>query len=801
MAANTTKIRGVTVELGGDVSGLKKALSDVNSSIYKTQKELRDVEKLLKLDPGNTELLRQKQQLLAQQIQDTKTKLEALKKAEADMKSRGVDENSAQFQALRREIISTEQSLGQLEEEAIRTSTALAKITAVADKVGAAAGTIASKTRMLSTAAVAAGTAAVKSFADLEKELSNVEALLGKKALEGDMDSIKERAIEMAERTKYSASEVAEAMSYMALAGWDAKQIYDGIPGVLALAAAANEDLATTSDIVTDAITAFGLEAKDVDEFVDALAVTMSSSNTSVAQLGEAFKYIGPVAGAAGYSIEDVSLALGLMANAGIKGTQAGTSLRNVVQRLVDPSKEAAEVMERMGISLSDSEGHMYSLDEVMKQFRTQFAGLSIDLVDTEGNLREYEDIMAEIEQADLSVNQAEMLKNASILFGSRAMPGVLALITSATDDYNELAQAIYGVKEGGENVGYAMEMQDEQLDNFAGRVTLLKSRLDTVAATLGEKLVPFLDKVIAAVDDLIDWFKSLDEQEVENMATWLLVIAALSPVAKAISTISGLVSTLTGTVIPKAITICSKLTGTVIPSLISKLGLFGTLGIAALIIGLVALIATKGDEIQAFINKLVTWVKDKLQKLMDTLKDSVLGQGLVAAIKLVQDAITSIQKILNGIIDFIRGVFTGDWSRAWKGIIEIFSGIMSGLAAVLKAPLNGVISLINGVINGVNKVKTAVGGSPISTIPYLANGGVVYQGSAVVGDAGPELLTMQNGHAVVQPLTNNHTTNTSYGGVVMNIYGAAGQSVQELADIIMDEMQAATERKGAVFA
>lgn len=801
MAGNTTKIRGVTVELGGDVSGLKKALSEVNSSIRTTQKDLKDVERLLKLDPTNTELLRQKQQLLANQIADTKTKLDALKKAEADMKSRGVDENSQQFQVLRREIIATEQSLGNLEEEAVRASTALAKITASADKVAVAAGKVASSTRMLSTVAVAAGTAAVKSFADFEKELSNVEALLGKKAVPGAMETIKERAIEMAETTKYSAGEVAEAMSYMALAGWDAKEIYDGIPGVLALAAAANEDLAVTSDIVTDAITAFGLEAGDVNEFVDALAVTMSNSNTSVAQLGEAFKYIGPVAGAAGYSIEDVSLALGLMANAGIKGTQAGTSLRNVVQRLVDPSKEAAEVMEAMGISLHDSEGNMYSLDEVMRQFRTQFAGLSVDLVDAEGNIREYEDIMADIEQADLDVNQAEMLKNASILFGARAMPGVLALITAATEDYEDLAASIYGVQESGENVGYAMEMQNTQLDNFAGRATLLKSRLDSVAITLGEKLVPFLDTLIEKIDSLIDWFKGLDEQEVSNMATWLLVIAALSPVAKAVSTVSGLVSTLSGTVIPKAITVVGKLTGTVIPGLVSKLGTLGTIGIAGMIIALVALIATKGDQIQNVINKIVTWVRDTCTKLMDALKDSVIGQGLIVIIKLIQGVIDNVAKILNGLIDIIRGVFTGNWTRAWKGVIEIFSGIMGGLATVIKAPLNGVISLINGVINGVNKVKSAVGGSPISTIPYLANGGVVYQGSAVVGDAGPELLTMQNGHAVVQPLTNNTTTNTSYGGVVMNIYGAAGQNVQELAQVIMEEMQAATERKGAVFA
>lgn len=801
MASNTTKIRGITVELGGDVSGLKKSLSEVNTSINKTSKELRDVEKLLKLDPTNTELLRQKQQMLASQIEQTKTKLEALKRAEEDMKSRGVDENSSQFQALRREIISTENALQDLEEESVRASTALSKITAVSGQISTVSGKIASSTRALSTAAVAAGTAMVKSFADFEKQLSNVEALLGKKALPGDMDDIKATAQEMAKQTKYSTTEVAEAMSYMALAGWDAKEIIAGIPGVLALAAAGGEDLATTSDIVTDALTAFGLTADDTREFVDALAVTMSSSNTNVAQMGEAFKYVAPVAGAAGYSIEDVSLALGLMANAGIKGSQAGTTLRNVVQKLVDPSKEAAVVMKQMGIALSDDEGHMYSLDTVLKQFRTSFAGLSVDLVDAEGNLREYEDIMHDLEEAGLDVNQAEMLKNASILFGSRAMPGVLALVNAATEDYEELKNEVYAVAEGMENEGYAIDMQNKQLDNFAGRIDKAKTALEVCGQTIGEKLVPFLDKMIDKINDLVEWFSSLDEQEVSNIATWLLVTAALSPVAKAVSTVSGLVSTLSGTVIPKAITIVGKLTGTVIPGLVSKLGVFGTLGIAGLIIALVALIATKGDEIKAIIDKVVSFITNGIQKMIDWLSKTVLGSWLAGVLKTLQGLIQSVGKILDGLIDIIRGVFTGNWTRAWQGVIEVFSGIMSGLATVLKAPLNGVIGLINGVINGINKVKTAVGGSAIPTIPFLANGGVVYSGSAVVGEAGPELLTMQGGHATVQPLTNNTTTNTSYGGVVMNIYGAAGQDIHQLADIIMDEMQAATERKGAVFA
>lgn len=797
-----TKIRGVTVEIGGDVSGLDKALSKVNTSINTTKKELRDIERLLKLDPTNTELLRQKHQALGVELNQTKAKLESLKKAEQELKSAGVDQNTVQFRALEREIIETENALKALEIQSAQSQVALAKITAEADKIAAGADAIYSKTRMLSAGAVAVGTKALKTTADFEKELSNVEALLGSKLVDGDMERLKEKAKEVSASTKFTLSETAQAMSYMALAGWDANQIMDGLLDTMDLAAAANEDVAKTSDIVTDAITAFGLEAKDVKEFTDALAVTMSSSNTTVEMMGEAFKYVGSVAGTAGYSIEDVSLALGLMANNGIKGSMAGTALRNVIQRLAKPTKQVSEAMDALGISLTDDDGHVRSLDNMIQHLRTQFAGLSVELVDEEGNMREYEDIMADLEQADTSLETAEALKYATMIFGARAMPGILALVNTAEEDYENLKNAIYGVTDAEGNMGYAHEMAQTQLDNLDGRLTILKSKLDVAAATLGEKLTPFIDKAITAVSDLCDWFASLTEEQVESIAQMVLVVAALAPVAKGVSSVSKLVSTLTGTVIPKCMTAVGKLTGTVIPGLVSKLGIFGTLGIATLIIGLVALIVAKGDEIKKLINKVCDFCQNALDKVFEWLNSHGLG-FIGAFVKGVSDFIGNVKTVLNGIIDFIKGVFSGDWSRAWKGIVEILTGLFGGIKDILKVPINAVIGLINGVIKGYNKIRSIAGKSAVSEIPMLASGGVVYNGgSAIVGEAGAELLTMQGGRAVVTPLTNNTTnnSNTNVGGVTINVYGAAGQNVRELADIIMDEMQAATERKAAVF-
>ena len=813
-----TKIRGVTVEIGGDTTGLLKSLQSVNKEITSTQKELKDVEKLLKLDPTNTELLRQKHELLGQEIKSNKEKLETLKEAEKQLKDSGVDENSDQFMALKREIIATEESLKTLEDQASKSHVALAKITAEADKISEGAEKVYQKTKLLSGAALALGTTAVKASADFETELSNVQALSG--ATTEEMELLRDKAKEMGETTKFTAAESAEALSYMALAGWNSQQMLDGLPGIMYLAAAADEDLATTSDIVTDALTAFGLEAEDSAHFADVLAIAMSHSNTTVSQMGEAFKYIAPLAGTAGYSIEDMAVALGLMANSGIKSTQAGTTLRQCIQNLVKPTESQQIAMDKLGISLTNADGTMKSFDEVIQMLRTQFAGLSVDLVDADGNLREYEDIMADLEEQEIDTATAQKMQYAATIFGSRGLSGMLAIVDASDESYQALKESIYSTVDAEESAAQAMA--DIQLDNLNGQITLLKSALEGAAISIGEKLTPFISELVEKIQSAVDWFNGLSDSQVELIAKAIMLVAAIAPVAKIISVVAGGVSTLTGTVIPGCIKIISSLTTTVLPALGSAIGWIVSNPIAlviAAIAAVVILIATKGDEIQALLQKLDNWLQNIFAKDFTQIFGPVLGSVLNSFMANVKNIWDSIKKVFDGIIDFIRGVFTGDWQRAWNGIKEIFSGIFSGLVSIAKAPINGIIGLLNGAISSINKLITGfnslgftmpswLGGASwhpnlktIGAIPYLASGGVLSKGSAVVGEAGPELLTMQGSKAVVQPLTSTYTSSTNMGGVTLNIYGSAGQDVRELADIIMDEMQSAAERKGAVFA
>ena len=649
------KVRGVTIEIGGDVSELSKALKGVNSDISKTQKELKDVEKLLKLDPSNTELLRQKHELLGKQVADTKTKLETLKKAEEELNKNGVDKHSDQYRALEREIVSTEHSLRELEAAAAASNVTLTKVSQTFGKISDASGKVAQATKGISTAAGGA--------------LAGIAGLAYKSVQAADDLNT------LAKQTGLSTAEL-QKMQY-------------------------------ASDLI--------------DVSVDSI-------------------------------------------------TGAMTKMK---KNMTSTSKDTQAAFQRIGVSVTESNGQLRDSTTV---FYEVLEGLS--------------QVANETERDTLAMQ----------LFGKSADE-----LAGIVDDGGAALKEL-GLE--AEQLGLIMDQQTlDSLNNVNDSIDKLKAKANGELAQAGAKameaLMPVFEKVLDAMSKALDYIGSLDADQIKMLATLLSVTAAISPVAKGVSNVTGLISKLTGTggAIPKAIEICNKLSGTVLPKVVSALKVFPGLGITAAIIALVALIATKGDEIQKFINKACDFIKGLLGKLFNWLNDHGLTT-LAAFVKSIKDFIGDIQKVLNGIIDFIRGVFTGDWQRAWKGIVDIFSGIFGGIKDLVKAPINAVIGAINKVIGGFNKLRSVAGKSQVSTIPLLARGGIVSSGSAIVGDAGPELLTMMGGRAVVQPLTSSTTnnTNTNLGGVTINVYGAAGQNVRELADIIMDEMQAATDRKAAVF-
>ena len=354
------RIKGITVEIGGDTTGLEKALKNVNSTIKNTQSQLKDVNRLLKLDPSNTELLSQKQRALKDAIGATKEKLDSLKIAQEQAKQQleNGDLGQDKYDALQREIIETEQELRRLQEEAASTSVALSKIDQAGKKMEAFGDSVTSAGQKIMPASMAVaglGAAAVKTAADFDTSMSKVAAVSG--ATGDDLDALRDKAREMGAKTKFSASEAADAMNYMAMAGWKTGDMLEGIEGIMNLAAASGEDLATTSDIVTDALTAFGLTAQDSGHFADILAAASSNANTNVAMMGETFKYCAPIAGALGFSAEDTAEAIGLMANAGIKSTQAGTALRTIMNNLSGEVKITGAALGEVTIATTNADG------------------------------------------------------------------------------------------------------------------------------------------------------------------------------------------------------------------------------------------------------------------------------------------------------------------------------------------------------------------------------------------------------------------------------------------------------------
>lgn len=325
----------------------------------------------------------------------------------------------------------------------------------------------------------------IDTFANFEAAMSQVKAISG--ATGEDFDKLTEKAKQMGATTKFTATEAAEGFNYMAMAGWKTQDMLDGIEGIMSLAAASGESLGTTSDIVTDALTAFGLKASDSGHFADVLAQASANANTNVGMLGESFKYVAPVAGAMKYSVEDVSLALGLMANASVKGSMAGTALKTALANMAAPTDNMAAAMEKYGISLTDSQGNMKSLKGVLDNLRGNLGGLS----------------------------EAEQTAAASTIFGKEAMAGMLSIINASEADYNKLAEAVNNAD------GASQKMADTMLDNLKGAFTLLQSAADGVKLSLGERLKPYLmdlttwltDQMPAIEEGLMHFMDYVDEK------------------------------------------------------------------------------------------------------------------------------------------------------------------------------------------------------------------------------------------------------------------------------------------------
>ena len=666
------RLRGITVEIGGDTTKLSASLKQVNTEIRTTQSQLKDVNKLLKLDPGNSTLAAQQYRLLGDAIKETKEKLQALKEAEKQAKvalEKG-EISQAQFDSLQREIEDTTLKLRDLETQASKSGVALEKMTAVGNKmkdVGSSISGVGQKLMPVSAAMAGLGTAAVKTTADFDESMSKVAAVSGSAGKE--FDKLRDKAREMGSKTKFSATEAADAMNYMAMAGWKTEDMLGGIEGVMNLAAASGEDLATTSDIVTDALTAFGLSAEDSGHFADVLAAASSNANTNVSMMGETFKYAAPIAGALGFSVEDTAEAIGLMANAGIKSSQAGTSLRTIMNNLAGDVSFTGAAFGEMHIQTTNADGSMRDLSAILSDCRNAFSKMS----------------------------ESEKAANAEALVGKNAMSGFLAIMNAGEADITKLSGAIANCDGTSERMAKTMQ------DNLSGQLTILKSQLQELAISIGDTMMPVIRKIVEHVQNFVDKLNSMDEGTRRTIITIGLVVAALGPVLIVV----GNVITAAGTVlttIPKVISVVKLLattcSGGVVPALVSGASsLGGIVAAAGPVIAIIGAVVAAGvllyqnwDTIKAKAGQLKDFVAQKWSALKEN-----TAQVWNGVKEHVSKTVDNLKSMVSTKLDNIKKAFEsngggikGVVAAAWTGIKEYYTLGFDAINALTGGKLNG---------------------------------------------------------------------------------------------------------------
>ena len=569
---------------------------------------------------------------------------------------------------------------------------------------------------------VGVGAAAVKTATDFESGMSEVKAISG--ATGSEFDALRDKAIEMGAKTKFSASDSADAFKYMAMAGWDASAMMDGIAGVMDLAAASGEDLATTSDIVTDALTAFGLQASDSSHFADVLAQASSKSNTNVGLMGETFKYVAPVAGALGYSIEDTAVAIGLMANSGIKGSQAGTALRSTITRLAKPVGEAKDAVEELKISITNTDGTMKPLSQTMVELREKFAGL------TEEQKTQY----------------------AAMLAGQEGMSGLLAIVNASDEDFQKLTDEINNAN------GAAQDMADIMMDNTAGAIEQLKGALESAGILIGEQLTPYIRQLAEWITGLVEKFNNLSEGEQEQIVKLGLILAAIGPVLLIMSRVISVVSMfakafglIKNVVYPAFLAITQLKAGMTAAELAMEGFSKESLGIASVLSGITAPIVAVVAVVAVLIGAFVTlWktnedFRNKMTEIWNSIKTSIdnffdgvverinaLGfdfENITEVIKTVWFALcdvlapvfegvfNTIAIVLDGVLnqilsvmDIFIGLFTGNWEQLGEGVKGVVSGIVEMFANLGSNILSMIGDIGSEILNKLGLEKAAEG-------------------------------------------------------------------------------------------
>lgn len=557
--------------------------------------------------------------------------------------------------------------------------------------------------------------AGLKVASDFEFSMSQVRAISG--ATGDDFEALRDKAIDLGASTSFSSSEVADAMTEMAKAGWDTNQILDGMEGVLDAAAASGENLATVSTIVADAITGFGLEAADSTRVADLLTQAANAGTIGINDLGESFKYIAPVANTMGFSIEDVTTAITALSTAGIKGSQAGTSLRGVLTRMVKPTDDVAAAMDELDISLTNSDGTFKSLDTILAEMRQSFSGMTDE----------------------------QKAYYAAVLAGTEGQSGLLTLLNMTQEEYDEIAASMDNA------AGVADETAAVMQDNLQAKIEQLFGALESLAIVIADNVIPALTDIVTKITEVIEWFTQLDSGTQRSILKFVAFVAVIGPVlsifGRIISSIGSLFTAI-GKVpsaftkaqggitkfvnslknIPEAFTLAKAgFTGFASQTSVIGTALAGiTAPIAAIIAAVVALgaafatlWATNEDFRNGMIdtwNQLVNSFNEFCQGIVDRINElgfefesitevigaiwtgfcELLAPVFQGAWDTIVGILEGIMETITGLLDVIIGVFTGDAEQISLGAQEIVNGIGTAIQSIIDGIVTAIIGFID---------------------------------------------------------------------------------------------------------
>lgn len=723
-------IKGITIEFRGETTQLDKALKDIDRKTRDINAELKQVNKDLKFNPKSVELWRQKQNLLKEKISETKDRLDTLKQAQAKMDADGVDKNSKEYQRLRREIIETESKLKHFNAEAKKISSP--QLNAMSEKLKEVGGRLTklgdgmkkfgkSLSMYVTAPLVGAGAVAVNKFAEVDKTMTLTNKTMGNTVDEAQL--LDTAMKEAAANSTYGMNDAATATLNFARAGLSAEQAANALAPAMNLAAGEGGNLDTVSAGLVATINGFQDNFENAATYADVFANACNNSALDVDSLSSAMSIAAPIFNAAGYSVEDAALYMGVMANNGIDANKAATSLKTGLARLVSPAKEGSIMMEKLGINVTNADGSMKDSVTIQRELHDAFSKLS----------------------------DAEQLAAASAIFGKNQMAPWLALINTAPSSVGDLSEQL-GV------LGTTAEMADAMMGGFGGSIEKLKSGVDVLLTSLGQALAPVLQQIINYIQQFVDWFNTLDPEMQTTIATVGMIVAAVGPVLVILGTLASSIGSI------------MTLVGTIAPAIGGVLAAAGP--IVAVIAGIIAagvllynnwdVIKAKAQAIWANIKQTVGTFVDNIKTKFDNFKTNLINtwetikQKATSIFNAIKEAITNPIETAKNLI-----------KTAINKIKSIFSGLKLQLPK-FKLPHFKISA---------GKAPWGIGGKgekPSFDVDWYAQGGIFDSPRIVgIGEAGPEaVIPLDTLWSKLDRIAN--AAGGDVGGVTINVYGGS---------------------------